>query len=148
MINYIYSHLSCIYFPLMYAKERIKERVGMNRFKNFGDFIAQKRFEQAITVRRIAEMIDVSPGYYNDIEKGRRNPPDKETLDKFISALHLNEEESLLLFDLAGRDRDEVSPDLPDYIMENDVVRVALRIAKEKASEDDWQRFIKDLEKK
>ena len=120
----------------------------MNRFKNFGDFIAQKRFEQAITVRRIAEKIDVSPGYYNDIEKGRRNPPDKETLDKLISALHLNEEERLLFFDLAGRDRDEVSPDLPDYIMENDVVRVALRIAKEKASEDDWQRFIKDLEKK
>lgn len=117
-------------------------------FKTFGDFIANKRHERAITVRALADMIDVSPGYYNDIEKNRRNPPDRETLDKLIEALHLSAEEQIVFFDLAGKARSEVSPDLPEYIMDNDVVRVALRIAKEKASPDDWQKFIDDLERK
>lgn len=120
----------------------------METVKNFGEFIAEKRFEQAITVRAIAEMIGVSPGYYNDIEKSRRNPPDREILAKLIAALHLKEDDCIVFFDLAGKARSEISPDLPDYIMENDVVRVALRIAKEKASPDDWQRFIDELEKK
>lgn len=120
----------------------------MEHYKTFGEFIAKKRFDQAITVRAIAEIIGVSPGYYNDIEKGRRNPPDRDILDKLIDAFRLNDEERILFFDLAGKARSEVSPDLPDYIMGNDVVRVALRIAKEKASSDDWQRFIDDLERK
>lgn len=120
----------------------------MESCKTFGAFIARKRFERTITVRAIAEMIGVSPGYYNDIEKGRRNPPEREILDKLIVAFRLSEEERIIFFDLAGKARSEVSPDLPEYIMDNDVVRVALRIAKEKASSDDWQRFIDDLERK
>ena len=120
----------------------------MENYKTFGEFIAKKRFDRAITVRAIAEMIGVSPGYYNDIEKSRRNPPDREILDKLIEAFRLSDDERILFFDLAGKARSEVSPDLPDYIMENDVVRVALRIAKEKANSDDWQRFINDLERK
>lgn len=120
----------------------------MDSYKTFGEFIAKKRFDRAITVRGIAEAIGVSPGYYNDIEKSRRNPPDRDVLDKLIEALRLSDEERIIFFDLAGKARSEVSPDLPDYIMENDFVRVALRMAKEKASEDDWQRFINDLEKK
>lgn len=117
-------------------------------YRTFGEFIARKRFERSITVRAMAELIGVSPGYYNDIEKSRRNPPDREILDKLIDALRLSEAEQVLFFDLAGKARSEVSPDLPEYIMENDVVRVALRIAKEKAGPDDWQKFIDDLERK
>jgi hypothetical protein len=37
---------------------------------------------------------------------------------------------------------------LPEYINENQVVRFALRVAKEKASDEDWHRFISDLENK
>ena len=113
----------------------------------FGEFIANKRATAGITVRGMAEKLDISPGYYGDIEHDRRVPP-TETLDKLIEIFHLNDEEKILLFDLAGKARDEVSPDLPNYIMENDFVRVALRVAKEKASADDWQKFINDLENK
>jgi len=113
----------------------------------FGAFIAHKRKSAGITVRGMAEQLDISPGYYGDIEHNRRVPP-TETLLKFIEIFHLKEEEQVLLYDLAGRARDEVSPDLPGYIMGNDLVRVALRVAKEKASQDDWRRFIDDLESK
>lgn len=120
----------------------------MNSYKSFGDFIAQKRYEKQITVRAIASAIGVSPGYYNDIEKGRRNPPDRVILDKMINAFLLYGNERIIFYDLAGKARSEVAPDLPEYIMENDFVRVALRLAKEKASQNDWQRFINDLENK
>ena len=120
----------------------------MENYKTFSEFIAKKRFDKAITVRAIAEKIGVSPGYYNDIEKGRRNPPEREILEKLIAAFRIGEDERIIFFDLAGKARSEVSPDLPEYIMDNDVVRVALRTAKEKASTDDWQRFIDDLNKK
>lgn len=120
----------------------------MSTKMTFGEFIAKKRYDRGITVRAMADMIGLSPGYYGDIEKNRRNPPDRETLDKLIEALRLTEEDQIVFFDLAGKARSEVSPDLPDYIMENEVVRVALRIAKEKASSDDWRRFIDDLERK
>lgn len=114
---------------------------------SFGEFIAQKRMQHGITVRGMAGKLDISPGYYSDIEHSRRIPP-TENLERFIEIFHLNEEERILLLDLAGKARAEVSSDLPDYIMENDFVRVALRVAKEKASPDDWRRFIDDLERK
>ena len=115
--------------------------------QTFGEFIAAKRHQAGHTVRIMAEKLDISPGYYGDIEHNRRVPP-TETLDKLIGIFNLNDEDKTLLFDLAGKARDEVSPDLPDYIMKNDFVRVALRVAKEKASADDWRRFINDLENK
>jgi hypothetical protein len=53
-----------------------------------------------------------------------------------------------VFYDLAGKARDEAPPDLPDYINENQVVRVALRLAKDTGSNEDWQKFIDDLEKR
>ena len=51
------------------------------------------------------------------------------------------------MFDLAGRERDNgVSPDLPEYIMGNESVRVALRMARDKNSPDAvWQKVIEML---
>jgi len=120
----------------------------MQKNKTFGEFITQKRYDRGITVRRMAEIIGTSPSYYSDIERGRRNPPDSEAMDKLIRALGLSDGEQIIFFDLVGKARSEVSPDLPEYIMANEEVRIALRIAKEKASPADWQRFIDDLERK
>jgi len=114
----------------------------------FGAFITAKRKELEITSLHMAEIAGISPGYYNDIEKGRRSPPDREILEKILAALRLTDEGRVLFYDLAGKARSGVSPDLPDYIMENEVVRVALRVAKEKASADDWKQFINKLENK
>lgn len=120
----------------------------MRTYKSFGDYIAKKRHDRSETVRALAEKTGISPGYYGDIEKGRRVPPENGFLEKLIDVFFLNEEQQIILYDLAGKARKEVSPDLPNYIMENEVVRVALRLAKEKADSVDWQRFIDNLEKK
>lgn len=114
----------------------------------FGEYIAKKRIGQGITLRGMADQLEITAAYLSDIEKGRRNPPDKPLLEKMADKLSIVGEEKDLLFDLAGKGRNEVAPDLPDYIMASEVVRAALRTAKGVATEDDWQQFIKKLQEK
>ena len=120
----------------------------MQEYKHFGDFLSDKRRDRSITSLQMAENVGLSPGYYCDIEKSRRVPPDREVLEKIIAALRLTDGDRELFYDLAGKARSGVSPDLPDYIMENEEVRVALRLAKDTANADDWKQFIDRLEKK
>ena len=120
----------------------------MKQYRSFGEFIFDKRHEKRETLRVVSDKVGISPGYYGDIEKNRRIPPDDGFLEKLIRVFFLSEEEQVVLYDLAGKARQEVSPDLPDYIMQNEYVRVALRLAKEKANADDWQGFIRNLKDK
>jgi transcriptional regulator with XRE-family HTH domain len=114
----------------------------------FGKFIAEKRKAKGITLRGMAADLDITPAYLSDIEKSRRNPPDINMLEKIAARLSLTQKEKEIMFDLAGKDRNEISPDLPEYIMQKPIVTVALRKAREKATDDDWAEFIKRLDKK
>ena len=108
----------------------------------FGAYIAQKRIEKDVKLKSIAEKLGVTVTYLSDIIKGRRNPPDIEGLELLANALNLNEEERNVMFDLAGRERNQVSPDLPEYIMDENIptARVALRRARNSNLGDDfWQ---------
>lgn len=108
----------------------------------FGAYIARKRVEKDVKLKPIAEKLGVSVTYLSDIIKGRRNPPDIEGLTALADALNLDEEERDEMFDLAGRERNQVSPDLPEYIMGEDIptARVALRRARNSNLGDDfWQ---------
>ena len=108
----------------------------------FGAFIARKRIEKDVKLKPIAEKMGVSVTYLSDIIKGRRNPPDMDGLEALSNALGLDKEEAEEMLDLAGRDRNQVSPDLPDYIMDESLpsARVALRRAKSQNLGDDfWQ---------
>jgi len=117
----------------------------------FGAFIARKRLEKDIKLRPIAEKLGVSITYLSDIIKGRRNPPDIDGLEKLAQALNLNEQEREEMLDLAGRERKQVSPDLPDYIMDESLpnARVALRRAKSQGLGDDfWQEVNQIIDKR
>ncbi|MGI6129132.1 MAG: helix-turn-helix domain-containing protein [bacterium] len=114
----------------------------------FGEFIAGIRKKRGITLRGMAADLEITPAYLSDIEKSRRNPPDISMLEKIAARLSLTKKQKEIMFDLAGRDRNEISPDLPDYIMEKPIVTVALRKAREKATDHDWEEFIRKLDKK
>lgn len=116
----------------------------------FGQYVEQKRKEQGITLRGLAAMLDIAPAYLSDIEKGRRYPPDKDKLMEIARILKLSEDEKNYLFDLAAMAKvHTVSPDLREYIMDRDIVRVALRKARDtNATDEDWQTVIKIFEKK
>ena len=117
----------------------------------FGAFIAQKRLEKDVKLRPIADRLGVSVTYLSDIIKGRRNPPDIEVLEALAQILNLSDEERVEMLDLAGRERKQVSPDLPDYIMDESIpsARVALRRAKNEGLGDDfWQQVNKIIDER
>lgn len=118
--------------------------------KSFGQFIKEKRLEKEFTLRGLASKTDISPVYMSNIENDRRPAPSREYLDRIVSVLQLEKDDTETLYDLAARSKeDAVSGDLPGYIMQRDVVRIALRTAKDvDATDEEWLEFIKRLKQR
>ena len=114
----------------------------------FGRLMETKRKEAGITLRGMATLMNLSPTFWSDIEKGRRNPPDIDKLEKLAQVLRFSSADKDIMFDLAGKAENTISPDLPDYIMSKDYIRTALRKARQVGEREDWERFIRDLDKK
>lgn len=121
----------------------------MKQERSFGKYLREKRLDRGVTLRVVAEKLGVSLPYLSDIENDRRNPPEKGKLEQLMNVLSLSLEERRELYDLAGKARDSVSPDLKDYIMDVDAVRLALRIAKDAGTTpDEWLAFADELQKR
>ena len=119
--------------------------MNMNN-QNFGEFLQTKREQQKITLRQLAEKLDLSAPFLSDVEKGRRNSLDMDRLVMLRKILNLSDEEYETMLNLAGKQRKTVAPDLPEYIMERDYVSAALRTARDlDAGEAEWQRFVEEL---
>ncbi len=117
----------------------------------FGKYINEKRLEKKISLRGFAKQLDISPVYMCNMEKDRDAAPKNDILTNMAKFLMLNDEEKIFLYDLAAKSKSTptVSKDLPNYIMENDIVRVALRTAKDvDATDAEWQEFIDKLQKR
>lgn len=118
-------------------------------YKDFGDFLHQKRIQSKKTFRELAAILDVTAPYVSDIEKGRRNAPAMDKLEKLVEVFKLTEEEKSIMYNLAGKKKDTVAPDIPNYIKENDYVTAALRTARDLgATEKDWEAFVEDLKRR
>jgi transcriptional regulator with XRE-family HTH domain len=113
---------------------------------DFSRFLREKRKARHLTLGELAEKSGISIGYYSDIEYGRRNPPDREILDKMFDALIVTEKERIIFYDLAGQAREEAPSDLSAYINEYDEVRLALRLAKNSGNPKVWGKVIDLLE--
>ena len=120
----------------------------MNDRQVLGAYVKELRTSRGVTVRAMAENINMGCGLYSDFESGRRCPADLETLDMIISALRLSEEDSKKLYDLAGKAREAAPPDLTEYINETPKARIALRVAKETATDEDWEYITNYLKRK
>jgi len=115
----------------------------------FGGFLAQKREERDITLRELARQLEVSASFLSDVENNRKPPLTADRLEKVASIMLLSVEEKTKMYDLAGKQRNTVPPDLPEYIIERDYVSAALRTARDlDAGEEEWQRFIEDLKRR
>jgi len=116
----------------------------------FGEYIEQLRKERSQSFRKCAEAIGVSAQFFSEVEKNRRPAFTAERLEKLKDFLHLNEEESTIMYDKAAESYKGkgimVPADFSDYIVERDYAMAALRKAKElDADEKDWQVFIDEL---
>lgn len=118
----------------------------------FGAYINSKRKGRGkggtdVLLRDLAEaMGNMSVSYLSDIIKGRRNPPDKKLLEIIADVLSLTQDEKDEMYDLAGRERAEAAPDLPEYIMKENIphVRAALRKANKRGLGDDFWKKVYD----
>ena len=118
-------------------------------YKEFGDLVRQIRTEHGMTTRDLAAELGCSAPYLIDVEHGRRNPFDNERLQKFAELFNLSEDKRDEMYDLAGLKRDEIAPDLPDYIKPRPYVNVALRTARDiDAGEEDWNWITEQLLKR
>ena len=115
------------------------EEALMNELENtefvFGLYLRAIRKALRISVRELAKEVGKTPTYISDIENRNNKPPEKKLLDKIIVALHIDEYYSPklknMLFDLAAKERNEVSCDIKDYIMENKNVIALIRKLKD-----------------
>lgn len=115
----------------------------------FGEFLSQKRDEKDITLREMARKLGVSAPFLSDVEKNRRAPLTAERLEQVAVILALTEQEKAQMYDLAGKQRGSVPPDLPEYIIDHDYVSAALRTARDlDAGEKEWAKFVDDLKKR
>ena len=112
--------------------------------QTFGSFVREKRQSIGLSLRTLAAKLDLSPVYLSNIENDRRPAPTRAYLERLEQELHLNKAETEQMLDLAAKSQNNrLSADLPDYIMDREIVRAALRTAREAdATDQEWQDFI------
>ena len=115
----------------------------------FGEYLKHKRDEEQISLREVARGLGVSAPFLSDVENNRRGPLTEERLADLAEVLHLNEDEKAEMYDIVGKQKGLLAPDLNPYVTERPYVNAALRTARNlEANEEDWQRFVDDLIKR
>lgn len=101
----------------------------------FGPYLRAVRKALNISIRTLAKEVDKTPTYISDIENRNNKPPEKELLEKLVVALNIDKYYSPklknTLFDLAAKERNEVSCDIKDYIMGDNKVITLIRKLKD-----------------
>ncbi len=115
----------------------------------FGAYIAAKRREAGLTLREAAGHLGITPAYLCDVEKGNRSAFDLKKLRAFALMTGMSESEKERMYDLAGENRNEISPDISQYLSDNTYIFAALRTAKTlNATKDDWNTMLEELKKR
>lgn len=108
--------------------------------ETFGERVRRKRTEKQITLRKFAEMIEVSPTYVSQIERDEFDPPPENRIKAMAEILGENVDELLAL---AKR----VPSDLPAILQKHPKeVATFLRTAKGFTRED-WESLTKNIAK-
>jgi transcriptional regulator with XRE-family HTH domain len=115
----------------------------------FGEYLKHKREQKQISLREVARTLGVSAPFLSDVENNRRGPLTEERLADLAKVLNLNEQEQAEMYDIVGKQKGLLAPDLNPYVTERPYVNAALRAARNlEANEEDWQRFVDDLIKR
>ena len=115
----------------------------------FGEYLKHKREEKQISLREVARTLGVSAPFLSDVENNRRGPLTEERLADLAKVLNLNEKEKAEMYDIVGKQKGLLAPDLNPYVTDRPYVNAALRTARNlEANEEDWQRFVDDLIKR
>ena len=125
----------------------------MSNELTFGAFVREKRLvsDPYISMRKLAELLEISPVYMSNIENNRNPAPKADILEQIVAILKMSKREREQLHDLAAKSKNytAVPGDLPEYISSHELARVALRVAKDvDATDREWMDFIVRLQKR
>ena len=121
--------------------------------ETFGSFIRNKRMgvTPKITLKSMAEQLDLNLTLLSDIENDRKKPFPAEKIELFCEIMNLSDTEKAKMYDMAAKYSDTVSEDIVHTIMEDTesgkYARIALRMTKNgKISEKQWKAFVENAE--
>lgn len=146
----------CYYYATGRKKSSLfrKEAMMKNENMTFAQLIRSKRLRnrEYLTLKNISEKLGISLTMYSDIEKGRRVPGETFDYEGLAEILGLDSSEKALMYDLAAKRKRTIPSDIEDVMMYSEagnLARLALRMTNEgTADEEDWKRFIRELEEK
>ena len=121
----------------------------MNEVITFGEMLQIKRKSRGLSLREVSHSCGITPAYYCDIERGARNPPQPQLLEKIIDVLYFSKEERRELIRLAYLERKQISTELVEYMcLEAPCALRLIELAKElNLSNNYFEKLINVLEK-
>jgi len=110
--------------------------------RKFGDLLRATRIARGYSLRKFAEMVDVSPTYLSQVEQGKvARPPTAERIRVMAELLGQNPDQWIAL---AGR----MADDLTDIIKSEPEAMPALLRAVKGLTADQLRKLTEDLKKK
>jgi len=101
----------------------------------FGQILRKRRIDSGLGLRELARLINKSPGYLSDVEKGHVPPPSEAVILDIAAALAIEKKDLLV----AAR---KVDPEVSDYVAQKPEVADFLRMARdEEFEQEDWERI-------
>ncbi len=120
-------------------------KIIKNSGKTFGSYIRKLRIDRSIGQRELAEKIGIAASYLNDIEKNKRSAPKINIIKKISLILEADLD---LLNDLAGSSKNELAPDIMDYIEKNPKIISLIRSLKNNnLSEEEFDKLELSIDK-
>jgi len=117
---------------------------NINNREKFGTYIREKRLEIGMSIRYFAALLNLTPAYISDIERGNRTAP-INYLDKMIEKLKIEKEEINYFYNLAGCSHLNW-PDINEYLARTPSARKAIRLARDKnLSDEELSSIILDM---
>ena len=120
---------------------------------SFGAFIRNKRMrlDPHVSLRKMAELLNISPVHLSNIETGRDAAPKDEVLVNLARLLRLDKSDQEYMYDLAAASKNytAIPSDLPEYISTHEYAKIALRVARDvDATDEEWIEFAEKLKKR
>ena len=118
----------------------------MDYKKQFGVFISEKRKDQSYSISELAGLLGITKAYLSQLENGIRCNPSSALLLLLSKELHLDSENTAIMYRLYSKASGRVSPDIAEYVLNNACVEYAIRLALDKnAGEQEWMKFVEIL---
>ena len=118
----------------------------------FGAFLREKRRQQGMSLRTLANELNLSHSYLSCIENGKKPPPSDAVLIKIASILSMDYNSKLLLFDIASEIKSinsndfYLSADVSKYIQEKETLKLLIREADKCGCSDEFgMKYYKNL---